>query len=533
MKILFISPSPLVKTGLGKVVHHLTKGLVERGYEVHVANNQYGGQPIIIDGIIHHPLLGGFDHLPIILDDIQPDVAVAYYPNWVPPFTEISSICASKDIKLLWYVTIEFDELNLDYLTSLVGANAVATPSQHGVKLLKRHRIPAIQIPHGVDHTVYKPINPKPIVEGREDEFIYMMVARNQLRKDYPTLLKAFAKLPKEIRENSTLYLHTLPLEESYGTVGWNLPELIMRLGLTERVVMPSLKASKWLGYTEQEMAQIYNAADVNVLVTSGEGFALPIVESMACGKPQIVSENTALPEVAGDAALYAKCWSEKLYTAEGFAINQTKESCLIRCMQTAYEDRNLLKKLSEKALERAKHFTWEKAVTQLEKALEEATKSPRLTMEILKQKKPINAPAYHPNLLKHIPQGKGLCLDAGCGRYAPYRKDIEAKGYKWIGVDTRSGKDIQQIDLTNLPLPFKDKQFEYAWCCHVIEHMPKSKQPKLIQELKRVAKHGCIVAPAPNTPAYHLDPLHKGLNQKILKSREATTEGGNIIIKW
>jgi len=533
MRILFISPSPLVRTGLGKVAYHLTKGLAERGYEVHVANSQYAGQPIIIEGITHHPLLGGFDHLPTVLDEARPDVAVAYYPNWVPPFTEISSLCASKNVKLLWYVTIEFNELNLGFLTSLVGANLVATPSMHGVKLLKRHGVEAHHIPHGVDRTIYHPINPKPTIEGREGEFIYMMVARNQLRKDYPTLLKAFAQLPKHIRENSTLYLHTLPLEESYGSPGWPLPELILRLGLAERVMMPGLKASKYIGYTEQEMAEIYNAADVNILATSGEGFGLTVLESMACGKPQIVSKNTSLPEVAGDAALYAECWCDNLYTAEGFAISQTSINSLKRCLQTIYEDKKLRKTLSQNALKRAEQYTWEQAVAKLEQALEEAAKAPRITMKILKQRKPINAPAYDPTLLKHIPQGKGLCLDAGCGRYAPYRRDIEAKGYKWVGADIREGKDIQQIDLTKLPLPFQDKQFEFAWCCHVIEHIPKSKQPKLIQELKRIAKHGCVAAPAPNTPAYHLDPLHKGLSRKILKSREATQEDGHIIIKW
>jgi glycosyltransferase involved in cell wall biosynthesis len=53
------------------------------------------------------------------------------------------------------------------------------------------------------------------------------------------------------------------------------------------------------------EVVQLYRAAELSVLPSFEEGFGLPILESMACGTPVLCSTAAALPEVAGDAALF------------------------------------------------------------------------------------------------------------------------------------------------------------------------------------------------------------------------------------
>ncbi len=54
----------------------------------------------------------------------------------------------------------------------------------------------------------------------------------------------------------------------------------------------------------EEELPSLYRGAQALIFASLYEGFGLPILEAMACGTPVVTSNITAMPEVAGDAAL-------------------------------------------------------------------------------------------------------------------------------------------------------------------------------------------------------------------------------------
>lgn len=59
-------------------------------------------------------------------------------------------------------------------------------------------------------------------------------------------------------------------------------------------------------GYVSQnEIPQLYKNADALVLPSYSEGFGLPIIEAFHFEVPLIAANTTAIPEVAGDAAMY------------------------------------------------------------------------------------------------------------------------------------------------------------------------------------------------------------------------------------
>ena len=58
-------------------------------------------------------------------------------------------------------------------------------------------------------------------------------------------------------------------------------------------------------GYVDDaELLQLYNACDIFVFPSFYEGFGIPILEAMACGRAVACSNTSAMPEVAGTAAV-------------------------------------------------------------------------------------------------------------------------------------------------------------------------------------------------------------------------------------
>src|SRR5207302_9073943 len=61
----------------------------------------------------------------------------------------------------------------------------------------------------------------------------------------------------------------------------------------------------RFLGYvTDQDLLHLYNACDLFVFPSFYEGFGLPILEAMACGRAVACSNTSAMPEVANATAL-------------------------------------------------------------------------------------------------------------------------------------------------------------------------------------------------------------------------------------
>jgi glycosyltransferase involved in cell wall biosynthesis len=98
------------------------------------------------------------------------------------------------------------------------------------------------------------------------------------------------------------------------------------------------------------ELRLLYSYADVFVFPSLYEGFGMPVLEAMACGAPVITSATSALPEVAGQAAVL---------------VNPEDADALSRAMAEVLEDRQKREQLRALGMARAKTFTWRDAAAQ------------------------------------------------------------------------------------------------------------------------------------------------------------------------
>lgn len=96
----------------------------------------------------------------------------------------------------------------------------------------------------------------------------------------------------------------------------------------------------------QEELPLIYNLADLFVYPSVYEGFGLPVLEAMACGTAVITSNVSSLPEVAGDAAVL---------------VDPMDSSAIAGAISKVLSDKQYKAVLSQKGIERAKQFTWER----------------------------------------------------------------------------------------------------------------------------------------------------------------------------
>lgn len=126
---------------------------------------------------------------------------------------------------------------------------------------------------------------------------------------------------------------------------------LVGRLGLEGSVrVLPQL-------LNDTELRALYHGAGAVVMPSLYESFGFPALEAMACGRPVVVSAAGSLPEVVGDAGVV-----ERTGTLEGLA----------DALRRVLEDEAFAGELSRKGRERARLFTWRRALDELFPVYEE-----------------------------------------------------------------------------------------------------------------------------------------------------------------
>jgi glycosyltransferase involved in cell wall biosynthesis len=266
--------------------------------------------------------------LPALLRSLQPRVSHFQYvlPVAAPGRLVVTVHDLSFEHRAEWMATRDRAIFRTLVPRAARRADAVLTVSEWTRKeLLEYYGVPAERVivtPNGVD--------PAFVPEGpRRDGAPYLLfVGAIQPRKDPLTAVSALGLLDPDLRL-------LLAGPEKQG--GRELREAVRRLGLSGRVEL--------LGHVDTSaLASLYRGAACLVFPSRFEGFGLPVIESMACGTPVVAARTSAIPEVAGDAAVLVEPGDPEALAAGVERALAEQEQLIAR------------------GLERARSFSWERA---------------------------------------------------------------------------------------------------------------------------------------------------------------------------
>lgn len=238
-------------------------------------------------------------------------------------------------------------------------ADCRIVPSKYGVNVLKNcHKEKSYYLPHPVGQD-FGPLEQRtarktfPFVKKKD--FIFGFVGINTKRKQIPRLMEAFAN---EFRgkKNVKLWLNTTRQD----TGGWDLVYLADYFKIQKQIIW-----TPYLDYfclTPTELNLVYNSFDVHCLPTSGEGFGMPIAETMTCGIPNIVTDYSAAPEVMGKGGISVPYCHKYIdaFASWKALIDIPK---LQSAMKTIYLNPKLREELGEKAKDKAKEYEYTKVM--------------------------------------------------------------------------------------------------------------------------------------------------------------------------
>lgn len=172
----------------------------------------------------------------------------------------------------------------------------VLISSQWGAEVTRRSGIDCEWIPHPIDGRKFKYEDRTSIRErlNVQDKVVLGCVMTNQARKDWPTAFAIASQLANEYYGNQFLFwVHTDSPAFTPGAY-WNLHALAADYNLPTECLRLTLTGN----FTDSSMAAFYNACDVTILPSGGEGFGYPIAESLSCGCPCITQDYAAGAEL-------------------------------------------------------------------------------------------------------------------------------------------------------------------------------------------------------------------------------------------
>ena len=224
-------------------------------------------------------------------------------------------------------------------------------------------------IPHGVDTDLFFPLQPENFLDRRaakerffgaaavDAEFVVLNAAKHDARKRMDLTIEGFARFARNKPAGVKLYLHTGATFD-----GPDIRILAERAGIGDRL----LSTEGWLedhpAIDDQRLNLLYNATDVGINTSGGEGWGLISFEHAATGAPQIVPSHSACEELWRDVQTTLPTRDEGEHVGLAMMRQFVAPDDVAAVLERLYSDRHFRQEQAKKAYENAlqRAYSWD-----------------------------------------------------------------------------------------------------------------------------------------------------------------------------
>lgn len=203
-----------------------------------------------------------------------------------------------------------------------------------------------VQVIHNAVSDSFQPINDtdylaKMAIKYKLPSQYILYFGNTAPKKNMPRMLQAYAIYREKAGSTA------LPMVVTDRSEGTYTQKLLESLNLSS--LYQYLNIVPYVDYAD--LPAVYNMATILAYPSLRESFGLPVLEAMAAGTPVVSSNNSSIPEIAGDAAVLVDpenttAIAEALYET---LLNPTK-----------------LQTLKQLGMERVKSFSWQKTAREV-----------------------------------------------------------------------------------------------------------------------------------------------------------------------
>lgn len=236
-------------------------------------------------------------------------------------------------------------------------------------------------IGHGVDRGVFFPLQPDDLLDrseakrqlfgdgAKEAGFVVFNAAKHDARKRLDLTIEGFARFARGKPRNVKLYLHTGATFD-----GPDIREFARRAGIADRLISTEGWLEDHPAVDDVRLNLLYNATDVGINTSSGEGWGLVSFEHAATGAPQIVPAHSACEELWSDVETILPIRLEAEHTGLAMMRKFVDPDDIALVLERLYADTSFRREQAHKAYETASRdsYHWDQIAQQWDRLFQQ-----------------------------------------------------------------------------------------------------------------------------------------------------------------